>query len=139
MAVKTKSSASGYGWVIVVITMLAGFTAPINMAKPISIAPVIMEQFGIGPDLFGWVVAFFYILGFVMAFPTTAVINKLGIRGGIVTAVAFGAIGGVIGALSTSLPMFLVSRVLEGAGFGVMGVAGSSSQPKVLCKPLKLV
>lgn len=127
MAVKTKSSASGYGWVIVVITMLAGFTAPINMAKPISIAPVIMEQFGIGPDLFGWVVAFFYILGFVMAFPTTAIINKLGIRGGIVTAVAFGAIGGIVGALSTGLPMFLVSRVLEGAGFGVMGVAGSSA------------
>ena len=33
MAIKTKSTDSGYGWAILAVTFLAGFTAPANMAK----------------------------------------------------------------------------------------------------------
>ena len=57
MAIKTKSTDSGYGWAILAVTFLAGFTAPANMAKVTALTPVIMGQFGFGPDVLGWVIA----------------------------------------------------------------------------------
>lgn len=127
MATRTKSTASGYGWVILAVTFLAGFTAPANMAKVTALAPVIMEQFAIGPDTLGWVIALFYVLGFVMAFPTAALINKLGIRNVVLVAIGCAIVGSVIGAATTDVTVFMISRVFEGAGMGVMGVAGASA------------
>lgn len=128
MAVKTKSADSSYGWVILTITMLVGFTAPANMAKVTALAPVVMATYGFDADVLGWVIALFYVLGFVMAFPTTAFINKLGIRGAVAIAVGSGIVGSVLGAIAgDNLALFMVSRVFEGMGFGVMGVAGSSA------------
>ncbi len=127
MAVKTKSADSNYGWVILAITFLAGFTAPANMAKVTALAPVIMATFGFGPDTLGWVIATFYILGFVMAFPTAALINKIGIRNVTMIAILFAIVGSIIGVVSTNVPVFVVSRFFEGAGMGVMGVAGASA------------
>ena len=128
MADKTKSAGSAYGWAVVVVTMLAGFVPASNMAKVTSLAPVVSQTFGFNPDVLGWVIALFYVMGIVMAFPTTAFINKLGIRGAVTIAVATGVIGGIMGAVSgTNAALFCVSRVFEGAGFGIMGVAGSSA------------
>ena len=127
MAVRQKSTSSGYGWVVLAVTFLAGFTAPANMAKVTALAPVIMQTFGFTPDILGWVIALFYVLGFVMAFPTTSLINKLGIRNVVMLAIACAALGSIMGAVSQDVSIFMVSRVLEGAGMGVMGVAGASA------------
>lgn len=123
MAIKTKSTDSGYGWAILAVTFLAGFTAPANMAKVTALAPVIMGQFGFGPDVLGWVIALFYVLGFVMAFPTTGLINRFGIRNVVMVAIACAIIGSIMGAMTTDVTIFMASRVFEGAGMGVMGVA----------------
>lgn len=123
-----RKTESSYGWVIVIVILLAGFTAPMNMAKVTSLAPVVMQTFGFGPDTLGWVIALFYVMGFVMAFPTTAFINKLGIKGAVSIAIAGGVLGSVLGAaFCDNLAIFMASRILEGMGFGVMGVAGSSA------------
>lgn len=127
MAVKTKSTDSSYGWVVLAVTFLAGFTAPANMAKVTALAPVVMQTFGFGPDTLGWVIALFYVLGFVMAFPTAGLINKLGIRNVVLIAIGCAAVGSVMGALTENVTVFMVSRFLEGAGMGVMGVAGASA------------
>ncbi len=127
MAVKQKGVDSGYGWVVLAITFLAGFTAPANMAKVTALAPVIMQTFGFTPDVLGWVIALFYVLGFVMAFPTTTLINRLGIRNVVMLAIGCAAIGSVMGAVTQDVAVFMASRVLEGAGMGVMGVAGASA------------
>ena len=127
MAIKTKSTDSGYGWAILAVTFLAGFTAPANMAKVTALAPVIMGQFGFGPDVLGWVIALFYVLGFVMAFPTTGLINRFGIRNVVMVAIACAIIGSIMGAMTTDVTVFMASRVFEGAGMGVMGVAGASA------------
>ena len=127
MAVKTKSTDSSYGWVVLAVTFLAGFTAPANMAKVTALAPVVMQTFGFGPDTLGWVIALFYVLGFVMAFPTAGLINKLGIRNVVLIAIGCAAVGSVMGALTENVTVFMVSRFFEGAGMGVMGVAGASA------------
>jgi MFS family permease len=116
---------------VLAVTFIAGFTAPLNMAKIVALAPQVMETFGIEPGMFGTVVALFFILGFLLAFPTAAIIKKLGLRTSILTAVACGFIGSVVGWISISsggdLTIFMVSRFLEGAGMGILGVAGASA------------
>lgn len=125
---KSKCIDGSYGWVVVLFTMLVGFVPGSNMAKAIALAPVVCQNFMIDPATFGVVVAAFYIMGFVMAFPTTGLVNKLGMKGSVVIAVGCGVLGSVMGAMAdTNTTMFIVSRVIEGASFGIMGVVGASS------------
>lgn len=125
---KSKCINGSYGWVIVLFTMLVGFVPGSNMAKAISLAPVVCQNFMIDNATFGVVVAAFYIMGFVMAFPTTGLVNKWGMKISVAIAVACGVIGSIMGATAgTNTTVFIVSRVVEGASFGIMGVVGASS------------
>lgn len=141
---KSKCIDGSYGWIVVLITMLVGFIPGSNMAKAISLAPVVCENFGIGPDTFGLIVAAFYIMGFILAFPTTGMVNKIGIKGSAVIAVACGVVGSAMGALAIdNTTVFIVSRIVEGASFGIMGVVGASAigpwfSPKKRSLPLSI-
>lgn len=117
----------GYGWVVFIVTFFAAWTASSNMAKVTALAPILMPYFGISPDAIGWIIAAFYIMGFVLAFPVAWMIPKIGLRFTVALAVVCGVVGGLMGVLSTDLPMFIVSRVIEGAGMGFMNVAGASA------------
>lgn len=117
----------GYGWVVFIVTFFAAWTASSNMAKVTALAPVIMANFGIDPNGIGWVIASFYIMGFVLAFPVAGLVNKIGIRKCVTIAVCCGIAGGLLGVLSKSLVPFAISRVIEGAGMGFMNVAGATA------------
>ncbi len=128
MSVRTKSVKSGYGWVVLAVCFLAGCTCAANMAKVTSLAPLLMSIYGFDANVLGWMIALFYVMGFVLAFPTAAIIGKIGIRNAILIAVGCSAVGSLLGALSSgNLALFMVSRIIEGAGMGVMGVAGASA------------
>jgi MFS family permease len=122
-----KATSQGYGWVVLAVTFVAGFTAPANMAKAPAIAPTLMGYFNIGPSQFGLLVSVFFLLGFLLAFPTAAIIRKLGLRVAISAAVICGALGSIIGAITPDFTLFVIGRLLEGAGMGIMGVAGASA------------
>ena len=125
---KSKCIDGSYGWIVVIFTMLVGFVPGSNMAKAISLAPVVCMQFGINEATFGLIVASFYIMGMVMAFPATGMVNKLGMKVSVLIAVACGVVGSIMGATAgTNMTMFFVSRVVEGASFGIMGVVGASA------------
>lgn len=125
---KSKCINGSYGWIVVIITMLVGFVPGSNMAKLVSIAPVISANFGFDEATLGLVIAAFYLMGIVMAFPTTGFVNKIGMKGSVAIAVVVSVIGCAMGALSgTNTVLFVVSRIFEGAAFGIMGVAGASS------------
>lgn len=125
---KSKCIDGSYGWVVVLFTMLVGFVPGSNMAKAISLAPIVCMNFQINEATFGLIVASFYIMGFIMAFPTTGLVNKLGMKGSVAIAVGCGVVGSIMGATAgTNMTVFVISRVVEGASFGIMGVVGASS------------
>lgn len=97
------------------------------MAKVTALAPVVARFFSFDLDLISWVIALFYILGFLLAFPAAAIINKLGLRKAISIAIACGALGSLFGVVTNNFIVFMISRVFEGAGMGIMGVAGASA------------
>lgn len=119
-----RTTNEGHAWGVLAVVWLAGACAPANMAKVTTLAPLLMDVFGISESGIGWVIAVFYILGVILAFPAAAICRKFGLKRTIIAALLFQIAGGLVGVLSTSLPVFMMSRVLEGAGMGIMGVCG---------------
>lgn len=116
---------SGRAWAVVLVVFLAGFCMPANMGKTMWVAPLVMESYGFGTDILGWVNGVFYILGAVIAFPAASFVRRLGIRNSVCIALSCGILGNALGIFSgSSVAMLMVSRVIEGAGFGLMGVIG---------------
>jgi MFS family permease len=116
-----------YGWVVLLVVYLAGFTPGANMAKVTALAPVVANVYGYDVGITGLVVALFFLLGFLLAFPGAGLVKKFGIRGVITAMVICGAIGSFLGAMFVNFSVFLLSRIFEGAAFGIMGVAGPSA------------
>lgn len=119
-----KRGNMGRAWPVVLVVFLAGFCMPANMGETMWVAPLVMEGLGFGPDTLGWVNGVFYILGAVIAFPAASFIRRLGIRWSVVIALACGIVGNFMGAMAGSVTMLMVSRIIQGAGFGLMGVIG---------------
>lgn len=113
-----------YGWVVLAVVWLCGFAAPLNMVKVTALSPVLMMSFGIDEAFMGTIMSLFYILGIVMAFPAAGIVNRFGVRKVGIASLLLALVGGVVGVLSADVPTFMVSRVLEGAGMGIMGVVG---------------
>lgn len=124
---KSKCIDGSYGWLIVLVTLLCGFVPGSNMAKFITLVPVFMQAFGIAEDIVGYIIAAFYIMGMIMAFPAVAFVNKIGMKGGVAVAVVCSVIGCAMGAMAPDATIFIVSRVFEGTAFGIMGVVGASA------------
>lgn len=140
---ESRKIDGGYAWLIMVVTLLCGFVPGSNMAKFIALAPVFIGEFALDPALIGYVVASFYLMGLVMAFPAVAFVNKIGMKGAIGISTIVSVIGCVMGALAPNLGVFIVSRIFEGAAFGIMGVAGASAigpwfSPKKRSLPLAI-
>lgn len=121
---KSKYSKN-YGWVVLLAVWLAAFTAPANMVKVTALAAPIMEWFSIDEAGISWVMSMFYIVGCVFAFPAVAIMNKLKVRKTVFIALLFEIIGGLLAIFAgSSLVVFMISRILEGVGWGVLGVVG---------------
>lgn len=122
--VAEKKGNMGRAWAVVLVVFLAGFCMPANMGKTMWVAPLVMQGLGFGPDVLGWVNGVFYVLGAIIAFPAASFIRRLGIRWSVTIALACGIIGNIIGMFAADVTTLMISRIIEGAGFGLMGVIG---------------
>lgn len=121
---RPKNGNMGRAWAITSVIFLAGLCMPANMGKVMWIAPVIMPAFGISEGTLGWLIGVFYILGAIIAFPAASFIKRIGIRNTVVIALLCGIVGGLVGCFAADVSVLMISRIIEGAGFGLMGVAG---------------
>lgn len=116
---------SGRAWAVVAVVFLAGFCMPANMGKTMWVAPLVMQSYGFGPDILGWVNGIFYVLGALIAFPAASFVRRLGIRWSVTIALVCAILGNIVALVSgSSVEILMVSRIIEGAGFGLMGVIG---------------
>lgn len=112
-------------WAVVAVVFLAGVCMPANMGKTMWVAPLVMGAYGFSEDVLGWVNGIFYVLGALIAFPAASFVRRLGIRRSVTIALVCAIVGNFVGLMSgSSVEVLMVSRVIEGAGFGLMGVIG---------------
>ena len=116
-------------WAILAVVYIASFMAPMAQFKVPALADWIIPQFlipQVGPEnvnfYFGMMMSVLSIIGVILAFPTAAIIRKLGMRMSMVVSVGALAIGTLVCAVTDSYVVLLVGRMIEGVGIGLVGV-----------------
>lgn len=122
---RALTSNMGRAWPVAIMVVLCGICMPFNMGKAMFLGPVVMQVYGIGEAMLGLMIAVFYLLGAVVAFPAASFIKRIGPRNTIIIAMACSIVGNLVGiAVQGNIPAFIAGRIIEGGGFGLMGVAG---------------
>jgi predicted MFS family arabinose efflux permease len=124
---KTAISTDRYAWVILFVVSLASVAAPLNQFKVPPLMPMLMQAFQLNLSQAGMLMSVFAITGFVLALPAGLILQKLGPKVAGLLAVGCLVVGSAWGALASSATLLLASRVLEGAGMGLIAVVGPAS------------
>ena len=109
-----------YRYYVSFITMLGSFSMVLT-ATMINVAvPVIMGAFGVGQDKVHWLST-----GFIAAMTVSMLLNDWFVRAFGMKATYIGAMsvfifGAIMGGLSPSIDIMILSRVLQGVGAGVV-------------------
>jgi predicted MFS family arabinose efflux permease len=123
----SKSEIIPYAWVILAVVYFASVVAPFNQFKIPPIMPVLMQTFQIDLTQAGLLMSIIAMLGFILAIPTSVILQRLGPKTTLLISLALMALGACIGAFSNSFAFLLGSRVIEGIGVGLMGVTAPAT------------
>lgn len=121
-----NKTSTGRAWLCALIIIFSGFFFGMMIKKIAGTAALLMPAFGIGPSSIGSLVSAISVISVFLALPIGGVIAKYGARKLILLAFALAIIGNVMGALSPTQEMLVVSRIIEGAGFGIFAPAAPS-------------
>lgn len=116
-----------YAWVILVVVYFAGVVAPFNQFKVPPIMPLLMAGFHLDLTQAGVLMSIMAAIGLILAIPASIVLQRLGPKKTILVALGFLACGSLFGALAANFAMLLGSRILEGVGLGLIGVAAPAT------------
>lgn len=116
-----------YAWVILLVVFLASVAAPLNQFKVPPLLPVLMEAFRLDLSQAGWLMSIFAVTGLILALPAGLILQKLGPKAAGLIALGCLVIGSAWGALANGAGLLLASRVLEGAGMGLIAVVGPAA------------
>lgn len=125
---------NGQRWMSFACLFFLGF---ISMYSFLKVSPVLMivgESLGMGLDSVGNIMALFNIAGIVIAFPVVWIMRNFGIKFSLVVTAAVSLIGSLLGIYADGMHdagMFLFSRVLEGAGMGMIAAIGPNVMPRL--------
>ena len=122
-----SEKALPYAWVILVVVYLASVVAPFNQFKVPPLIPVLMEVFQINLAQAGLLMSSVAMVGLVLALPAGLILQRFGPKVTALVAMGSLAAGAALGVTSTSFSTLLVSRVIEGVGFGLIGVAAPAT------------
>ncbi len=113
-------------WIVALATIFAGIALALVQNKVAPCMTTLQSAFGIDMATAGWLSSLFSLVGIVMAIPASIVLNKLGPKKGGIIALVCAVAGSLIGVMTTSIPVLMASRVVEGIGVGLMSVIGPS-------------
>lgn len=118
-----KPKVPARAWLIFVVTYFASFMAPMAQFKIPPLASWLFPEFGMDPATFGLLMSSLAIIGVILAFPAAFICRRLGLKAVMLISVACLCVGSFAGYLTHSLYILMASRMLEGIGIGLVGVA----------------
>lgn len=110
-------------WVILFVTYLASVIAPMVQFKVPPLSSWLIPAYGMDGVTFGLCMSAVTIIGVILAFPTAFIVRRLGLKATVLTSVACLCVGCLVGGMVDSLSLFMASRMIEGIGIGLVGVA----------------
>ena len=113
---------SAAAWLVLGVLLLFSIAAPLNQGKVPPIMPLLMQAWQLSVGRAGLLMSVYAITGLILALPAGFILQRAGNR---VTGLLAGGsivLGGLLGALSASVPALLAGRVVEGIGTSFMAV-----------------
>lgn len=104
------------------------------MYQNMGLAPMLAqlaENFGMGMDTAGWLMSVYNIVGLLVAYPCTWIMQKFGIKFSLVSTGILSLLGCIICLFSVSGGMFMVGRVIQGCAFGLTAVLAPNIMPRM--------
>ncbi|MGV8083725.1 MAG: nitrate/nitrite transporter [Coriobacteriia bacterium] len=127
----------GRRWFVFFTIFLTSVCVALSMMKAPPIFPALMKDLGFTISNVGWIVSCDTLVGVLLAFPAAGLLNKLGVRTSLLIAGITMVIGSLMGSMATTVPFMLVSRVIEGMGYGFINVCGVAGVDRVMPKNVK--
>ena len=123
-----QTKVSGKAWGMLAVTYFASICAPLCQFKIPPLASWLFPAFHGALDsvTFGTLMSAIALIGVVLAFPAAFIARRMGLKNVILLSVACLGVGSALGGVDASLTLLLVSRLLEGVGIGLIGVAAPS-------------
>lgn len=119
---KTAFTPRWYGWLVVLVLLLASVSAPLNQFKVPPLMPLLMGDFNLSVGEAGSLMSVFAVTGLILALPAGFVFQKLGYRLTGLLAVGAVAAGAALGAVSNDIATMWLSRIVEGTGTSLLAV-----------------
>lgn len=98
--------------------------------------PPILSQiggaFGADPSGFGMMMSVFSIVGIIVAYPATWIMQNVGVKMAVAVTAVVSALGTIICLMAGDWTMMLVGRVLQGCSFGLIAVIGPNIIPRLM-------
>ncbi len=124
---KGLTKVPGSSWAMLFLIVFAAIAAPLNQFKCPGIAGQLMEYFNLDSSTFGWTMSVFTIAGIILAFPASAIMSRFGTKRCIGVSLIITLVGSLIGTFSNNIPLFLISRIIEGVSMGLVSVAAPAA------------
>ncbi|MDD1527109.1 MFS transporter [Bradyrhizobium sp. WBOS7] len=109
---------------VVSVAVGSGVVAAIQVGKTAIAAPMLQKDLGLDLAAAGWLTGILAVLGLLGGIPAGSLVARAGDRQSLILGLGLLILGAVIGALAAGYAVLLASRVLEGAGFLLIIVAG---------------
>lgn len=110
-------------WPMTIAAILAGIAIAVAQNKVAPCLGVLQAAFGLELSAAGWLSSIFSVMGILMACPAAVLTTRLGPKNACLLSLGAVIAGGIIGLMSESFPVLLLSRVIEGAGASLVAVA----------------
>lgn len=110
-------------WAVLAVTYFASFMAPMAQFKVPPLAGQIIPFFQMDGAMFGMLMSSLAIIGVILAFPAAFICRGIGLKATMLVSVACLCAGSLLGFATDNLGVLIVSRMIEGIGIGLVGVA----------------
>lgn len=110
-------------WAVTLSAIFAGIVIAVIQNKVIPCLTVLQDAFSLSMSSAGWLSSIFCVMSILAAFPAAIITNRLGSKKVCICSLACAGIGSVMGLLSKSAMLLMLSRIIEGIGAGLISVA----------------
>ena len=110
--------------VVGIFVMLVPLTMALMQYKTPTILMPLMELFGMDAVEGAWLMSIFLLMGAIMSIPVSLLCQKIGPFKVTLCATVCAVLGSILGAFTTSYPLLLISRGMEGIGECACAVIG---------------
>lgn len=123
--------SNGRAWAVFVALFLF---ATCCQYQNVMVAPVLRAVAGdLGMDISGggFIQSVYAIAGIVLSFPAAWIMRNLGIKFSLLVTGILSILGNVLALVATTGDVFLVARVFQGCGYGLIAVIGPNLMPRL--------